>query len=444
MNAKRMPEGRAFRSAMEEMLTQQGLARKGVVSEHMKQVAQDEQIPVDVLIDRLKRGTVVIPANKRHTNIRPVGIGEGLRIKVNVNMGRSQTSSCLSEEIEKVKVAVQLGADTIMDLSTGQGLKEIRSAILSFCHLPLGTVPVYEACNEVRDPRDITLDQFFDVIRSQAEEGVDFMTIHAGLVTKHIPYIKKRLTGVVSRGGAIMLRWMEWHCKENPYYEYFDDVLDICKEYDVTISLGDGLRPGSLHDASDEAQMRELQTLGELVQRAWDKGVQVMVEGPGHIPLHEIAWNVKKQKEICKGAPFYVLGPLVTDIAAGYDHIAGAIGAAVAAWMGADFLCYVTPKEHLGLPNIEDVRNGLVAFKIAAHAADIARGIKGARERDDEMSRARFNFDWERQFSLSLDPERARAYHDETLPEPRFKESEFCSMCGPRYCPMKLTKEIIK
>jgi phosphomethylpyrimidine synthase len=429
---------------MEEHLTQQGFARKGIVTDCMKHVAQDEQVPVEVLLERLRKGTVVIPANKRRKNLKPVGIGEGLKIKVNVNLGRSQTSSCLSEEMEKVKIAMQLGADTIMDLSTGPGLKEIRSAILSFCHLPLGTVPVYEACDEAKDPKDITLDEFFDVVRRQAEEGVDFMTIHAGLIRSHIPYIKQRLTGVVSRGGAVMLRWMQWHDRENPYYEYFDDVLDICKEYDVTISLGDGLRPGSLYDASDEAQMRELQTLGELVQRAWDKGVQVMVEGPGHIPLHEIAWNVKKQKETCKGAPFYVLGPLVTDIAAGYDHISGAIGAAFAAWMGADFLCYVTPKEHLGLPNIEDVRNGLVAFKIAAHAADIARGIKGARDRDDEMSKARFDFDWERQFSLSLDPERARAYHDETLPEPKFKESQFCSMCGPRYCPMKLAKEILK
>jgi len=441
---KGCPKNGLLRKVMEEHLTQQGFARKGIVTDFMKHVAQDEQVPVEVLLERLRKGTVVIPANKRRKNLKPVGIGEGLRIKVNVNLGRSQTSSCLSEEMEKVKIAMQLGADTIMDLSTGPGLKEIRSAILSFCHLPLGTVPVYEACDEAKDPKDITLDEFFDVIRRQAEEGVDFMTIHAGLIRSHIPYIKQRLTGVVSRGGAVMLRWMQWHDRENPYYEYFDDVLDICKEYDVTISLGDGLRPGSLYDASDEAQMRELQTLGELVQRAWDKGVQVMVEGPGHIPLHEIAWNVKKQKETCKGAPFYVLGPLVTDIAAGYDHISGAIGAAFAAWMGADFLCYVTPKEHLGLPNIEDVRNGLVAFKIAAHAADIARGIKGARDRDDEMSKARFDFDWERQFSLSLDPERARAYHDETLPDPKFKESQFCSMCGPRYCPMKLAKEILK
>lgn len=424
-----------------EKETQRTRALKGVVSREALLVAKEEGVPVEQVLSGLRSGRIVIPANRNHRNLRPVGIGEGLRVKVNVNLGRSQTTSCLTEEVEKVRVALKYGADTIMDLSTGPGIEEIRRAVLEICDRPVGTVPVYEAVDAVRDPADLKERDFIEVVARQAEQGVDFMTIHAGVLRRHIPLLKGRLTGVVSRGGACMLRWMEAHGRENPYYEHFDEVLAIAREYDVTLSLGDGLRPGCLHDASDEAQFAELEVLGELTLRAWEAGVQVMIEGPGHVPADEIAYNVKREKEVCHGAPFYVLGPLVTDIAPGYDHITGAIGATIAAMAGADFLCYVTPKEHLGLPNIEDVRVGLIAFKIAAHAADIAKGLPSARERDDEMAKARYAFDWDRQFSLALDPERAMEYHDETLPGPRFRKSEFCSMCGPRYCPMKLSKE---
>ncbi|NOZ01787.1 MAG: phosphomethylpyrimidine synthase ThiC [Deltaproteobacteria bacterium] len=422
--------------------TQLTIARSGVISGQAEAVAADEGIAAENVREALAAGRIVIPANHHHANLKPVGIGEGLTVKVNVNLGRSQTESCLTEEVDKVDIAIRHGADAVMDLSTGPDLDEIRQAVLDACPIPVGTVPIYQALSEVDDVIDLSVDDFLDVVRRQAEQGVDFMTLHAGILKAHLGLTADRFTGIVSRGGALMARWMEHHDRENPYFEYFDRVLDIAKEHDVTLSLGDGLRPGCLHDASDAAQFAELGTLGDLTQRAWDGGVQVMIEGPGHVPFNQITDNVRRQKEVCHGAPFYVLGPLVTDIAPGYDHITGAIGATVAAVAGADFLCYVTPKEHLGLPDADDVREGLIAFKIAAHAADVARGLPGAQDRDDEMARARYDFDWNRQFDLALDPDRARQYHDETLPESRYRESHYCSMCGPKFCPMKVTREL--
>ncbi|MBL6976293.1 MAG: phosphomethylpyrimidine synthase ThiC [Deltaproteobacteria bacterium] len=420
--------------------TQLSIARDGVVSPAAAAVAHAEGVAQETVRQGLAEGRVVIPANHHHGNLTPVGIGSGLSVKVNVNLGRSQTVSCLTEEVDKVQIALDHGADAVMDLSTGPGIDEIRQAVLDSCPVPVGTVPVYQALNDVEDVIELAVEDFLDVVRRQAEQGVDFMTLHAGILRSHVGLASGRLTGIVSRGGALMARWMEHHDRENPYFEYFDEVLQLARRHDVTLSLGDGLRPGCLHDASDAAQFAELGTLGELTSRAWEAGVQVMIEGPGHVPFHQIEDNVRRQKEVCHGAPFYVLGPLVTDIAPGYDHITGAIGATVAAVAGADFLCYVTPKEHLGLPDPEDVREGLIAFKIAAHAADVARGLAGARERDDAMARARYGFDWNRQFELALDPDRAREFHDRTLPEAEFRESHFCSMCGPKFCPMKVTQ----
>ena len=422
--------------------TQLSMARSGAVSPQAAAVAAREGVPEETVRQGLAQGRIVIPANRNHGNLSPVGIGDGLTVKVNVNLGRSQTISCLTEEVDKVAIALDHGADAVMDLSTGPDLDAIRQAVLDACPVPVGTVPVYQALNDVEDVIELTENDFLEVVESQARQGVDFMTLHAGILKNHLELISSRLTGIVSRGGALMARWMEHHGKENPYYEHFDAVLDIAFRHDVTLSLGDGLRPGCLHDASDAAQFAELASLGDLTTRAWDAGVQVMIEGPGHVPFNQIEDNVRRQKELCHGAPFYVLGPLVTDIAPGYDHITGAIGATLAAVSGADFLCYVTPKEHLGLPDAEDVREGLIAFKIAAHAADVARGIPGARDRDDEMAKARYGFDWNRQFELALDPQRAREFHDRTLPETEFRESHFCSMCGPKFCPMKVNREL--
>ena len=337
---------------------------------------------------------------------------------------------------------MKYGADTVMDLSTGTALDETREAIIAASPVPIGTVPIYQAIQQVKEVTDLTAELLLEVIEHQAKQGVDYMTIHAGILIEHLPLVYGRVTGIVSRGGSLHAVWMMHHRKQNPLYERYDDVLDILRKYDVTISLGDSLRPGSIHDASDRAQFAVLETLGELTKRAWEKDVQVMVEGPGHIPMHQIEMNVRKQKEICNEAPFYTLGPLVTDIAPGYDHITSAIGAAMIGWYGADMLCYVTPKEHLGLPNAEDVRNGVIAYKIAAHAADIARGRPGATDRDDALSRARYKFDWNEQFNLSLDPERAREYHDEALPAEYFKSAEFCAMCGPKFCSMHHTRTI--
>lgn len=417
--------------------TQRAAARAGRITEAIAQVAADERLAPETLRDRVATGHVVIPANPAHRNLHPVGFGQGTRVKVNVNLGRSPTSSCLSDEVAKVQVALRYGADAIMDLSTGPDIDAVRAAVLGACPAPLGTVPMYQAVDPVADVTHLEIEDFLRVVQAQAEQGVDFMTIHAGIRRRHVALARDRVTGIVSRGGALIARWMEARDRENPYYEHFDRVLDIAARHDVTLSLGDGLRPGCLHDASDAAQFAELDTLGELTRRAWARDVQVMIEGPGHVPLNQVADNIRRQKQVCDGAPFYVLGPLVTDIAPGYDHITGAIGATVAAWAGADFLCYVTPKEHLGLPDIEDVRNGLIAFRIAAHAADVARGHPGARDRDDAMARARFAFDWERQFDLALDPDRAREYHDQTPGAPEHRQSRYCSMCGEKYCAMR-------
>jgi phosphomethylpyrimidine synthase len=417
--------------------TQRAAARAGRVTDAMATVAADEGLDPESLRAAVAEGRVVIPANPGHRNLHPVGFGAGTRVKVNVNLGRSPTSSCLSDEVGKVLVALKYGADAVMDLSTGPDIDAVRAAVLDACPAPLGTVPMYQAVDPVADVADLSVDDFFAVVQRQAEQGVDFMTIHAGIRREHAALARGRITGIVSRGGALIARWMEAHDRENPYYEHFDRVLDIAARHDVTLSLGDGLRPGCLHDASDAAQFAELDTLGELTRRAWARDVQVMIEGPGHVPLDQVADNIRRQKQVCHDAPFYVLGPLVTDIAPGYDHITGAIGATVAAWAGADFLCYVTPKEHLGLPDAEDVRNGLIAFRIAAHAADVARGHPGARDRDDAMARARFAFDWDRQFALALDPDRAREYHDATLGAPEHRHSKYCSMCGEKYCAMR-------
>ncbi|NIP87350.1 MAG: phosphomethylpyrimidine synthase ThiC, partial [Planctomycetales bacterium] len=346
-------------------------------------------------------------------------------------------------ELEKLQVALEYGADTVMDLSTGKDINRIRQAIIAASPVPIGTVPIYQMLEELGgEIEEMRPQHFLDMVELQAQQGVDYMTIHCGVKLEHLGLTMNRVTGIVSRGGALVAKWMMAHRQQNPLYTHFDDLCDIMRQYDVTWSLGDGLRPGSIADASDAAQFAELDVLGELVPRGWDQGTQVMVEGPGHIPMDQIEMNVKKQIEICQGAPFYVLGPLVTDIAPGYDHITSAIGAALAGWSGAAMLCYVTPKEHLGLPEREDVRQGVIAYKIAAHAADLARHRLGAQARDDALSKARFEFDWNEQFRLALDPETARRMHDETLPQDTFKSAHFCSMCGPKYCSMKITEEI--
>ncbi|GAB4142859.1 MAG: phosphomethylpyrimidine synthase [Cyanobacteria bacterium J069] len=420
-------------------VSQMHFARQGVVTEEMQFVAEREQLPVELIRSEVARGRLIIPANVNHVNLEPMGIGIATRCKVNANIGASPNSSSLQEEVDKLRLAVKYGADTVMDLSTGGGdLDAIRSAIIAASPVPIGTVPIYQALESVHgNIEKLTPDDFLHVIETHAQQGVDYMTIHAGILIEHLPLVRDRLTGIVSRGGGIIARWMLAHHQQNPLYTHFQDIIEIFKKYDVSFSLGDSLRPGCLHDASDAAQLAELKTLGQLTRQAWESDVQVMVEGPGHVPMDQIEFNVKKQMEECSEAPFYVLGPLVTDIAPGYDHITSAIGAAIAGWHGTAMLCYVTPKEHLGLPNAEDVRNGLIAYKIAAHAADIARHRPHARDRDDELSRARYNFDWNRQFELSLDPERAREYHDETLPADIYKTAEFCSMCGPKFCPMQ-------
>ena len=426
-------------------VTQLHFARQGVITEEIAFVAQRENLPESLVMEEVARGRMIIPANINHLKLEPMAIGIASKCKVNANIGASPNASDVSEELKKLELAVKYGADTVMDLSTGGvNLDEVRSAIIAASPIPIGTVPVYQALESVHGSIEkLSEDDFLHIIEKHCQQGVDYQTIHAGLLIEHLPKVKGRLTGIVSRGGGILAQWMLYHYKQNPLYTRFDDICEIFKRYDCSFSLGDSLRPGCLHDASDEAQLAELKTLGELTQRAWKHDVQVMVEGPGHVPMDQIEFNVRKQMEDCSEAPFYVLGPLVTDIAPGYDHITSAIGAAMAGWYGTAMQCYVTPKEHLGLPNPEDVREGLIAYKIAAHAADIARHRAGVRDRDDELSRARYSFDWNKQFELSLDPERARQYHDETLPEEIFKEAEFCSMCGPKHCPMqtKITQD---
>jgi phosphomethylpyrimidine synthase len=422
--------------------TQRAFARRGIVTEEMAYLAEREKVEPELVRSEVAAGRLVIPANIRHLNLEPMGIGVALLCKVNANIGSSAVVSDVEGELRKLRIAVKYGADTVMDLSTGGDIDTIRQAILASSPVPIGTVPIYQTLKETKDVAHMTADDMIGMLEHQAKQGVDYFTIHAGVLAQYLPLVRNRITGIVSRGGSIMAEWMIHHHKQNPFYVHWDKVLDICARYDVTISAGDGLRPGCLADASDEAQFAELKTLGELTRRAWEKDVQIMIEGPGHVPFDQIEMNVKREIEECDGAPFYVLGPLVTDIAPGYDHITSAIGATMAGTAGAAMLCYVTPKEHLGLPNEDDVRQGLVAYKIAAHAADVARHRKGARDRDDALSRARYGFDWKEQFRLSLDPETAQAMHDETLPDEYFKSAEFCSMCGPKFCSMHLNRTV--
>ena len=411
-------------------------ARQGVITQEMEYIAQREHVTGELIRSEVARGRMIIPANIHHTNLEPMCIGVASSCKINANIGNSATTSNIDEEVEKLHYAVKYGADTIMDLSTGGDIPRIRQAIIDASPIPVGTVPIYEALGRVRRVEDLNINVMLEVIEEQAEQGVDYMTIHAGVLVQYVPLTTKRITGIVSRGGAILAEWMVKNHKQNFLYEHFDEICKIFQKHDVSFSLGDGLRPGCVADASDAAQFAELKTLGELTRKAWGYDVQVMIEGPGHIPMDQIQMQVEKELEMCHEAPFYTLGPLVTDFAPGYDHITSAIGAAMIGWYGASMLCYVTPKEHLGLPNREDVKQGIIAYKIAAHAADIARHRPGARDRDDELSRARYKFDWRKQFELSLDPETAEAMHDETLPEEGFKDAAFCSMCGPKFCSM--------
>jgi len=421
-------------------VSQMHYARQGIVTGEMDYVARRERLSPELVRSEVARGRAIIPANIHHRNLEPMGIGVAFKCKINANIGNSAVTSKVDDELQKLANAVKLGSDTVMDLSTGGDIPHIRRAIIDASPVPVGTVPIYEALSRVKRAEDLTIGVMLEVIEEQAEQGVDYMTIHAGVLREFLPMVRNRITGIVSRGGSLLAVWMSHHKKENFLYENFDAICKIFRKHDVSFSLGDGLRPGSLADASDEAQFAELKVLGELTTKAWEYDVQVMIEGPGHIPMDQIELQVKKEMELCHEAPFYTLGPLVTDIAPGYDHITSAIGAAMIGWHGASMLCYVTPKEHLGLPNAEDVKQGVIAYKIAAHAADIARHRPGARERDDALSYARFLFDWEKQFALSLDPETARAMHDETLPDDFYKEAKFCSMCGPKFCSMNLTQ----
>lgn len=427
-------------------MTQLEYARKGIVTEAMKTVASEENVPPDAVVAAVAEGTAVIPLNRHHANCRPVGTGRMFTTKVNANLGRSVTRSGKGDELEKLDVALEAGADFVMDLSVGEDVKAIRRGMIAASPRPLGTVPVYETVSRLKgDIPHMDPSLMLDVIREQAEQGVDFMTLHAGLLLEHIPPAMRRRMGIVSRGGAIMAEWMMENNAENPLYTRWDEVLDILAEHDVTVSLGDGMRPGCLADASDGAQFGELDVLGELTERCRKRGVQVMVEGPGHIPFDQIRMNMERQQKVCGGAPFYVLGPVVTDIAPGYDHITSAIGATAAATYGASLLCYVTPAEHLGLPDAREVHEGVMAYRIAAHAGDVARGLPGARERDDLMADARAAFDWERQFALSLDPAAAktrwlktRSFTDEA------HSDDHCSMCGKEFCAVRTSRRIRK
>ena len=426
----------------DENVSQMHFARKGLITEEMLYVADREKLPPALVRDEVAAGRMIIPANINHPELEPMAIGVASLCKINANIGNSAITSNVDEELKKLHTAVHFGADTVMDLSTGGGIHEIREAILRHSPVPIGTVPIYEAVSRVKRIEDLNADLMLEVIEEQAQQGVDYMTIHAGVLVQYLPLISKRITGIVSRGGAILAQWMAHHHKQNFLYERFDDITKVLKKYDVSYSLGDGLRPGCIADASDEAQFSELRTLGELTRKAWEHDVQVMIEGPGHVPLDKIKEQVDKEVEWCHGAPFYTLGPLVTDIAPGYDHITSAIGAAMIGWHGASMLCYVTPKEHLGLPNDKDVKDGIIAYKIAAHAADVARHRPGAQDRDNALSYARYTFDWDKQFALSLDPETARSMHDETLADDYYKEARFCSMCGPKFCSMNYSQKV--
>ena len=423
-------------------VTQLHFAKKGEITPQMQRVAEKEKIAPELVCDEIAKGRLVIPANIHHKNLDPVGIGDAVTCKINTNIGGSPISSTAEDELKKLNLALNLGSDAVMDLTVGPNIEEIRKTLVAHSHAPLGTVPIYEAIEKVDQPEDLTADLIFEVIETQAKAGVDFMTVHAGLLREHVPMAVNRLAGIVSRGGSLTAKWMVHHKRENPIYEEFDRLLEICRRYDVTLSLGDGLRPGALADASDEAQFAELKTLGELVKRCKAADVQVMVEGPGHVPFDQIAMNMEMERKWCEEAPFYILGPIVTDIAPGYDHITSAIGATMGAFSGASMLCYVTPREHLGLPNLEDVRQGVVAYKIAAHAADIARKRPGARDRDDALSKARANFKWDEMFNLALDPQRARVMHEESHIDKKDLKNEYCSMCGEKHCAVKMSRSV--
>jgi phosphomethylpyrimidine synthase len=432
------------------MTTELELARQGKTTELVKQAAKNENVDAEILRTELAAGRLVIPANTIHLQhgLKPCAIGRAVSTKINANIGLSSIRSSLDDEIEKMRVALEAGADAIMDLSTGaslDGLDAIRRRLLSDCPAPFGTVPIYEVIVG-RSVEDINHDTILKIIEKQAQQGVDFFTIHAGLLKEHLPLTKSRVMGIVSRGGALLARWMTHHNRQNPMYELFDEICAIMKQYDVCFSLGDGLRPGCGADATDAAQLAELKTLGELTQRAWDKGLQVMVEGPGHVPFNQIQYNMEIQQKLCHNAPFYVLGPLVTDIAPGYDHITSAIGGTAAAYWGASFLCYVTPREHLGLPDAEDVRYGVVASKIAAHAGDVARGFGNAAQRDKNLSIARANLDWKKHLELSIDPVTAKNMYEEACRQSSLGEGghdqDYCTMCGKEWCSVRISKEL--
>ena len=424
-------------------VTQLHYARKGIITPEMEFIAIRENMKPEFVRDEIAKGRAIIPSNINHPESEPMIIGRNFHVKINANIGNSAVSSSIEEEVEKMTWASRWGADNIMDLSTGKNIHTTREWIIRNSSVPVGTVPIYQALEKVNGvAEDLTWEVYRDTLIEQAEQGVDYFTIHAGVLLRYVPLTAKRLTGIVSRGGSIMAQWCLHHHKESFLYTHFEEICEIMKSYDVAFSLGDGLRPGSIADANDEAQFAELETLGELTKIAWKHDVQVMIEGPGHVPMHLIKENMDKQLEVCQEAPFYTLGPLTTDIAPGYDHITSAIGAAMIGWYGTAMLCYVTPKEHLGLPNREDVRVGVITYKIAAHAADLAKGHPGAQKRDDALSKARFEFRWRDQFNLSLDPERAIEYHDETLPAEGAKTAHFCSMCGPKFCSMRISQDI--
>lgn len=424
-------------------VTQLHYARQGIITPEMEFVAIREHVEPEFVRAEIAAGRAIMPSNINHPEAEPMIIGRNFHVKINANIGNSAVSSSIAEEVEKMTWATRWGADNIMDLSTGKHIHTTREWIIRNAAVPVGTVPIYQALEKVNGvAEDLTWEVYRDTLIEQAEQGVDYFTIHAGVLLRYVPLTANRVTGIVSRGGSIMAQWCLFHHQENFLYTHFEEICEIMKTYDVAFSLGDGLRPGSIADANDEAQFAELDTLGELTQIAWKHDVQVMVEGPGHVPMHLIKENMDKQLEVCKEAPFYTLGPLTTDIAPGYDHITSAIGAAMIGWFGTAMLCYVTPKEHLGLPNREDVRVGVITYKIASHAADLAKGHPGAQQRDDALSKARFEFRWRDQFNLSLDPERAVEYHDETLPAEGAKTAHFCSMCGPKFCSMRISQDI--
>src|SRR6059036_2584469 len=434
---------RPLRASPGRRVTQMHYARRGEITPEMEFIALREGVPAELVRDEIARGRAILPANVNHPETEPMTIGRKFLVKINANIGNSAVASSIEEEVEKMTWATRWGADTVMDLSTGKNIHETREWILRNSPVPIGTVPIYQALEKVAGKaEELTWDVYRDTLIEQAEQGVDYFTIHAGVLLRYIPLTAKRVTGIVSRGGSIMAKWCLAHHRESFLYTHFREICEIMAAYDVAFSLGDGLRPGSTADANDEAQFAELETLGELTTIAWEHDCQVMIEGPGHVPMHLIKENMDRELAVCHEAPFYTLGPLTTDIAPGYDHITSAIGAAMIGWFGTAMLCYVTPKEHLGLPDRDDVKEGVIAYKIAAHAADLAKGHPAAQVRDDAISRARFDFRWEDQFNLSLDPDTARAYHDETLPKDAHKVAHFCSMCGPKFCSMKITQDL--